>query len=252
MNRLKRFCFDYIPTVLVFAALIVMYKIGTETEILDIYLFPKTEKIIESFQKYLPQMVQNMLASFELLFPGMVGGTVVGLLIGVPLGLSERARKIFHPVVYAFSVVPAILLSPFLLHLAPTFRIASTLMVFYNAIWAILFASVNGIMAIDKRLLDKAATLQIDGTERVFKVILPATMPSMIGGFVTSMRSSFIILVYAEMCGTKFGMGYFVKWASDLGRFDNVWSGFLYMVVVLVVMMLIMEKIKDKLLRWAL
>lgn len=252
MKKFIRFCINYIPTFLVFAALVLLYKIGTDTEVLDVYLFPKTGAILESFHKYLPKMVLNMFASFGLLFPGMIGGTALGLLIGVPLGLNERARRIFHPVVYAFSVVPAILLSPFLLHLAPTFRIASTLMVFYNSIWAILFASVNGIMAIDKRLLDKAATLQINGAERVFKVVLPAAMPSMVGGLITSMRSSFVILVYAELTGTRYGMGYFVKWASDLGRFDNVWSGFLYMVVVLVIMMLILEKVKDRLLKWAL
>lgn len=252
MNRIKQFCLDYIPTALVFLALGILYKVGTDTGALDGYLFPKITKIVESFQKYLPQMLLNMLYSFQILFPGMLGGTILGLLFGVPLGLNAKLRKIFHPVVYAFSVVPAILLSPFLLHLAPTFRIASGLMVFYNAIWATLFASINGIMAIDKRFIDKAATLQINGLKRIFMVILPAAMPSMVAGFITSMRSSFVILVYAELVGTKYGMGYFVKWASDLGRFDNVWSGFLYMVVVLVTLMLILEVVKNKLLKWAL
>ena len=75
-------------------------------------------------------------------------------------------------------------------------------------------------------------------------------MPSIASGFITSMRSSFLVLVYAEMYGTEYGMGYFVKWNSDLGRFESVWSGFIFMVVVLVIVMQIVEKIKDRILKW--
>ena len=105
-------------------------------------------------------------------------------------------------------------------------------------------------MTIDKRDLDNAATLQITGIKRLRKIILPAAMPSIASGFITSMRSSFLVLVYAEMYGTEYGMGYFVKWNSDLGRFESVWSGFIFMVVVLVIVMQIVEKIKDRILKW--
>jgi NitT/TauT family transport system permease protein len=195
-------------------------------------------------------MLTNMLYSFALLFPGLFLGVFVALLVGIPMGLNKKVRKAFHPVIYSVSVIPAILISPFAIHLAPSFRMASLFLVFYNTIWATLFATINGIMTIDKRYLDNAATLQLKGIKKLTKIILPAAMPSIASGFITSMRSSFLVLVYAEMYGTKYGMGYFVKWNSDLGRFEHVWSGFIFMVVVLVVVMQIVEKIKNHVLRW--
>ena len=45
----------------------------------------------------------------------------------------------------------------------------------------------------------------------MFQVILPAAMPSIMSGFITSLRGSFVVLVYAEMYGAKFGMGFYVK-----------------------------------------
>lgn len=71
--------------------------------------------------------------------------------------------------IYAFSVVPSILLSPFVLLLAPTLFSASVFLIVYNIVWATLFATITGIMTIDKRYLDKAETLELKGIKRVIK-----------------------------------------------------------------------------------
>ena len=61
---------------------------------------------------------------------------------------------------------------------------------------------------------------------------------------------SFVMLVFAEMYGGGSGMGYFVKKNSELGVFANTWVGFIFMVIVLVVVMQIFEKVKEQLLKW--
>ena len=58
------------------------------------------------------------------------------------------------------------------------------------------------------------------------------------------------MLVFAEMYGAGEGMGYFVKKYADLGIFANTWAGFIFMVVVLIVVMQIFETIKKRMLRW--
>ena len=93
-------------------------------------------------------------------------------------------------------------------------------------------------------------TLELTGVKRFMKVILPAASPSILAGFVNSLRSSFVMLVFAEMYGGGSGMGYFVKKNSELGVFANTWVGFIFMVIVLVVVMQIFEKVKEQLLKW--
>lgn len=105
-------------------------------------------------------------------------------------------------------------------------------------------------MTIDKRYLDKAETLQLKGFKKLTKVILPAASPSIIAGFINSLRSTFVMLVYAEMYGSKYGMGFFVKKYAEFGLYDYTWAGFLFMVVVLVIVMQVFEGIKKHLLRW--
>ena len=172
------------------------------------------------------------------------------MLFGTIMGLNKKIREALHPVIYAFSVIPSILLSPFVLLLSPTLLSASIFWVVYNIVWATLFATITGIMTIDKRYLDKAATLELTGVKRFMKVILPAASPSILAGFVNSLRSSFVMLVYAEMYGASHGLGFYVKRYSTLGLYQKVWGGFIFMVLVLVVVMTFFEKIKNRMLKW--
>ena len=147
-------------------------------------------------------------------------------------------------------MIPVVLLSPFAIHMAPTLRSASMFLVIWGTMWSMLFATINGIMTIDKRYLDNATTLELGGLKRLVRIVLPAALPSMAGGFVSSVRSAFLSLIFAEMYGTKLGLGYFVKANADLGRFENVWSGFLFMAFVMVIVMQLVEVVKNRMLHW--
>lgn len=250
MKKVLNFLKTYWPTFLIFVGLVVLYVFLADNKLVNNYLFPPSNLIVKSFEENKGLMLDNMLASFKLLIPSIFFALVIALTLGTLMGMNKRVRDVLHPVIYAFSVVPAILLSPFVLLLAPTIFVASVFLIVYNIVWATLFATITGIMTIDKRYLDKAATLELSGMKRFFKVILPAASPSILSGFVNSLRSSFVMLVFAEMYGAGEGMGYFVKKYAELGIFENTWVGFVFMVIVLVIVMQFFERIKKRMLRW--
>ncbi len=250
MNGVKGFIKKYWITFCIFLGLALLYVFATNNGLVNPYLFPSTDAIKEAFLSTRGMMLGNMIASFKLLIPSVAIALVIALLLGTVMGLNERVREVLHPVIYAFSVIPSILLSPFVLLMAPSLFSASVFLIVYNIVWATLFATITGIMTIDKRYLDKARTLELRGFKRLTKVILPAASPSILAGFVNSLRSSFVMLVFAEMYGAGEGMGYFVKKYAELGIFANTWVGFVFMVIVLVIVMQIFEKVKKHLLKW--
>lgn len=52
------------------------------------------------------------------------------------------------------------------------------------------------------------------------------------------------------MDGAQYGMGYYVKKFADFGMYNKVWLGFVFMVIVMVIVMQLFEKLKDRLLKW--
>lgn len=250
MHGLKTFVKKYWITFCIFLSLILLYIFVTEKGLVNPYLFPSIDAIKDAFIASRGMMLGNMAASFKLLIPSIIVSLAVALLLGTIMGMNARIREILHPVIYAFSVIPSILLSPFVLLMAPSLFSASVFLIVYNIVWATLFATITGIMTIDKRYLDKAKTLELGGVKKLTKVIIPAASPAILSGFVNSLRSSFVMLVFAEMYGAGEGMGYFVKKYAELGIFANTWVGFVFMVIVLVIVMQLFEMLKKRLLRW--
>lgn len=250
MQKTKKFFGKYWLTLVIFLGLILLYVYVTETGIANSYLFPTTEAIKAAFSENRGLMFVNMLSSFRLMIPAILISLLIALGVGMLLGLNRRLRDALHPIIYTFSVVPSILLSPFALLLSPNFWVASLFLIVYGTVWSTLFATITGIMTIDKRYLDKAAALELHGLKKVTKVILPAASPSILAGFVNSLRSTFVMLVYAEMYGAQLGMGFFVKKYAEFGLYDKTWAGFLFMVVVLVIVMQLFEMLKKHLLKW--
>ena len=250
MNKVRNNVIKYSITVFIFLLLIFIYYYTTENNIANPYFFPKISKIMKAFNDSKDQMLENLIASFKLVIPSIFVSLIVGIGIGTIMGLNEWVRDSLHPIIYAFSVIPSILLSPFVLFLSPNITIASIILIVYNTLWATLFATITGIMTIDKRYLDKSKTLQLNGFKKFFKVILPAASPSIVAGFINSLRSTFVMLVFAEMYGAQSGMGYFVRINSEYGLHDKVWCGFIFLVIVLVIVMQLFELLKKYILRW--
>ena len=250
MKMIKAFVKRYWAAFLIFTGMALGYYYYTEYGNAISYLFPKVSSIWKAFTADKHLLIPNMFASFEIMLPSVLIALAIALSLGTFLGMNKTAREALHPVIYTLSVVPAILLAPFVLMLAPTLRMASIILIVYSTVWATLFATITGIQTIDKTYLDKAATLELKGFEKFFKVILPAASPTILGGFVNALRNTFIMLVYAEMYGATSGMGYYVKLYSDFGLFNKVWMGFIFMVIVLVVVMTLFEKLKTRLLKW--
>lgn len=249
---MKKTFVKYTITVLIVVLLVVIYFYTTENGIANPYFFPKISKIKKAFDDSKSMMLSNMIASFKLVIPSIIFSLIIGIGLGTIMGINEWIRDILHPIIYAFSVIPSILLSPFVLFLSPSIEIASIILIVYNTMWATLFATITGIMTIDKRYLDKAKVLELSSAKKLFYVILPAASPSIVAGFVNSLRSTFVMLVFAEMYGAQNGMGYFVRVNSEFGLYDKVWCGFIFLVVVLVIIMQLFELIKKIILRWTL
>ena len=250
MKKVVNFIKDYWITALICVGFVLLYKYISDHKLFSALMFPPLKGIWESFVEDRDVTLLNLVSSIKLLIPSVAITLAIALGLGVLVGMNQRLRKILHPIIYAFSCVPSILLSPFVVLLSPTFWWASVILIVYGTVLATLFATITGIQAIDKRYLDNAATLELKGMKKFFKVILPAASPSILSGFVNSLRSSFVMLVYAEMYGASHGLGFYVKRYSTLGLYQKVWGGFVFMVLVLVIVMTFFERIKNRMLKW--
>lgn len=248
---MKKFIKDRLGMILIFIAIVVLYEIATDVfTILDPFLFHSLSIILPGFISHLPQLMQGLISSLGLLIPAYAMALILGISLGVFIGLKKLLRKNINPYINGFSAIPATLLTPYAIHIFPTFRGASVFVIFLGAFWPILGTTVNATMTIDKRYLENAATLEITGVKKIFRVILPAASPAILSGCAIALKFSFVMLTVAEMFGATSGMGYFVQYYSDFARFDLVGVGFIFIAIVLIGIMYLFDVMKCRILRW--
>ena len=150
MQKIIRFVKKYWITFCIYLAMVLAYKYIADNKLFGGYLFPPVKEVANSFVENRGTLFLNMIYSFQLLIPAIAIAFSVAILVGTILGMHKKIREVVYPVIYSISVIPSILMSPFALLIAPDFRSASLFLVVYNTIWATLFATINGIMTIDK------------------------------------------------------------------------------------------------------
>ena len=237
----------------IFAAGVLAYWLATDVfSLLDPFLFAGPGKIGPAFIKYFDKLLEGFRSSMKLLVPAYVLALGLGITSGVIIGLVKPLRDNLTPYINAVSAVPVTLLTPFAIHSFATFSGASIFIIFLGAFWPILGTTVAVVVTIDKRYLENAATLEIKGLEKMFRVVLPAAAPTILAGCSIALKFSFILLTVSEMFGATSGMGFFVQYYSDFARFDLVLVGFIFMALVLVAIMYLFDLFKNRVLAWTL
>lgn len=248
---MKKYLKDRVGIILIFIGVVSGYVLLTDVfHILDPFLFRSLAVIPSLFIQYFGQLMTGLKSSLSLLVIAYLLALATGIASGVFIGLRKLIRKNLTPYIHAFSAIPVTLLTPYAINVFPSFRIASIFIIFLGCYWIILGSTITAVMTIDRRYLETAATLEIPMLQRLFRIVLPAAAPTILTGCTVALKLAFMLLAVAEMFGATSGMGYFIQYYSDFGRFDLVAVGFIFMAIVLVIILYLFDMIKARILHW--
>lgn len=250
-TKIKKKSTNHRITFYIILGIIVIYEILTDIlGVLDNVLFPGFSKIIPKFKESLPMLFKSLLSSSLLLFPSYFIALLVGIFLGIIVGTRKQLYEILKPIIFALNPIPPSMLTPYLIAIMPTFFISSSSVIFLGAFWPIFISTINGIRMVDRRYLDSANMLGYDKYKKLFYVIIPAASPMILAGMGTALNFSFILLSIAELFATTSGLGYFIQYYADFSDYARVISGLIFTMMFIVVIMLLFDKFKKRVLFW--
>lgn len=142
------------------------------------------------------------------------------------------------------------MMTPYFIAILPTFYLSSVAVIFIGCFWPVLNGTLNGLNLVEQKYLDYSNIIELKGLKKVFKVLLPASAPSILAGIKTSLNMSFILLAIAEMFATNAGLGYFIQYNADFSNYANVLAGLLFTSIFIVIVMYLFERLRRKILFW--
>ena len=164
--------------------------------------------------------------SWYLSLARVLAGFTAAMLIGIPLGLMMAVSKAVNGVVFpSFELlrpIPPLAWVPASIIFWPTAEMSIAFVTFLGAFFTIVINVVGGAKSIDVRYFQAAQAMGASQWDIFRRVVLPATLPSIVVGSAVGMGITWEVVVAAEMIsgGSKSaeggGLGFFI-WNSYVG-----------------------------------
>jgi NitT/TauT family transport system permease protein len=216
--------------------------------------FPSPAGILYTLVEDRAELLTNAWYSFALLLKGYALGVVVGVVAGICIGWFGAARYWGMPVLKLIGPIPATAWVPIAMIItsyigAPSGSAAVSLIAL--AVWfPVAMLSASGISNVRSSLLDVARTLGAGRAYLIFRVAIPAAMPSIFIGLFMGLSAAFLTLIVAEGVGVKAGLGWYIAWAQGWNEYKKVFAALVIMAAFFSSIMTLLFRIRDRVLVW--
>jgi ABC-type nitrate/sulfonate/bicarbonate transport system permease component len=157
---------------------------------------------------------QEIAATLFRLFAGFLIAVVVGVAIGLAAAASPAINAVVRPIVRVLAPLPKVALYPALLLLLGFGHGSKITLVVADALFPILLATYYGASTVEQKLIWSAMAAGTPRRQILFKVVLPAAVPSILTGCRIGLVISCIVVFLAEMITSTDGLGHVLVTAA--------------------------------------
>ncbi|HHW30591.1 MAG TPA: ABC transporter permease [Clostridiaceae bacterium] len=207
-------------------------------------------KIIDPFITSQPSRVINTLISlykegvlFKHIFItcietiiGFILGTVLGTLVAIILWWSEFISKVSEPYLVILNSLPKIALGPIFIVWIGAGPAAIIVMTLAISLIVTILEVLNGFIAIDKEKTKLVQTFGGTKLQIMTKVILPASLPTIINALKINVGLSWVGVIVGEFLVSKAGLGYLIVYGGQVFKLDLVMTSVLILSVAAALM----------------
>ncbi|MEV8515132.1 ABC transporter permease subunit [Dactylosporangium sp. NPDC051484] len=230
---------------------VLFWEISTaKTVVLAPPYFAAPQQIVDRLWDDRVILSESLGNSLLLLASGFVVGLVAGLLTGVVIGWFQAANYWVHPVLVFLGPVPSLAWVPIIFVLFPTAYSGAVFLIALGVWFPITVLTRAGILSVPRSYFDVAQTLGARSWFLVLRVSLPAALPSIFTGAFMALGVSFVSLTVAENFGVNSGLGWYLNWKKGWGDFPAVYAGIVVLVVVCGILLTLLFRARNWVLRW--
>ncbi|WP_019652741.1 ABC transporter permease [Variovorax atrisoli] len=217
----------------------------------DAYLSPPSA-VLASIVQLLEngQLWKHVAASLQRSIWGLVLASVAGVVLGLLVGGFRRLAAIVDPVLQLFRQTSAFALFPVFILFLGIGELSKVAIIFWASFWPVLLSTVGGVKQVDRLLVNSALSMGASRRFVFFKVVLPASLPSIFTGVRLAGAYSITALVAAEMIGAHSGLGFLTLNSQETFQIPTMYAGILLLATLGLLLNYLLALLERRLLRW--
>lgn len=243
---------NVITPLIIPAIIIIVWQVLSSTSIINTRLLPSPAMIGDTFVDLLKSgnIGESLLVSGKRVGIGFLLGGSAGLIFGILTGLFSWFNKALSFIVGALRPIPMVAWIPlFILWLgideAPKIAVIAV-----GSFWPILVNTSQGIKNVDIKYLEVGRILEKSQIQMLFKIVWPASLPSVFTGLRLGISSAWNCVVTAEMIAASAGVGHMIMQGRQYYNVAQVLVGVALIGIVGLILDAVLIWLETKLLRW--
>jgi NitT/TauT family transport system permease protein len=170
---------------------------------------------------------ESILISLQRVFKGWLLGSAIAIPLGLLAGTSMLARGALDPFIHFFRFVPALALTSLFILWFGIGESSKVNLIAYAVTFLVLVTTAAGASSINPDKILGGRTLGANRFDLFFRIILPATFPSIFIGMRLALASAFLVIVAAEAIAAQEGIGFLIWNSRTFFRTDFMFVGIL-------------------------
>lgn len=189
------------------------------------------------------------ITSFRLVI-GYLLATGLGIATGIGIGMSKTIDHTLTPTFRMLGPIPPITIFPLAIIIFGLGTQTNIFLTFYGAFFPIMAASISSVMSVNKEFLRVGRMLGYGKINIIFKVVLPAALPGIVGSLRIGLGIAWMMEITSEMMGVHSGLGYTLWNAYNYFDYSAVYASMFIIGLLGFSSDYILRMVTLKMLRW--
>ncbi|GAA5225684.1 ABC transporter permease [Paeniglutamicibacter antarcticus] len=156
----------------------------------------------------------DLAASLTRVLIGFALGTLLAIPVGFLMGWYAVARGIMEPWIQFFRTIPPLAIIPLVMVLMGIGEQPKIFVIFLAAFLSCVISTYQGVVNVDKTLINAARVLGSKDAGIFARVVIPASTPFILVGMRVGLGAAWATVVAAELIAAQDGLGYRMQQAQ--------------------------------------
>lgn len=233
-------------------AFLALWEIAPRVGLVDKVFLPPFTEVAATFFELAGngQLWEHVSTSLSRALTGFVLAVAIAVPLGVAIAWYRPVADFLEPVLELFRNTAALALLPVFILVLGIGETSKVALVIYACTFPILLNTISGVRTVDPLLVKSARSLGFSQVALVYKVVLPAAVPTIFTGLRMAAASSILVLIAAEMVGAKAGLGYLITAAQLNFQIPDMYAGIIAIALVGLIFNAILVFVERRLSGW--
>ncbi|ACO77055.1 ABC transporter, permease component [Azotobacter vinelandii CA] len=168
------------------------------------------------------ELWEHLGISLRRLALGLLAGVAAGALLGATLGANARLERLAYPTFASLAQVPTLAWIPLFMLFFGIGEALKLVVLIKAVVVPVTVHTLVGVRDTQPRLREAAAVLRLAPHLRLWRLTVPAALPSFMAGLRIALSTAWSSLLAVELLASSEGIGYLMVWGRQLFMLDIV------------------------------